>query len=182
MKRLEDMTLEELWELFPIILTEPNPDWINWANEEMSYLQEVLGGLIAKISHIGSTAIRGIRAKPIIDIIIESGSGADFDIMKQKIIAAGYICMNEADARVDLNKGYTAEGFADRVFHVHLRLKGDNDEIYFRDYLNSHPDVAREYEKLKLALWKKYEHDRDGYTEAKSDFVRYYTSLAKAQS
>lgn len=81
----------------------------------------------------------------------------------------------------DLNKGYTPEGFAERVFHVHLRIAGDNDELYFRDYLNAHPDVAQGYECLKLSLWKEFEHDRDGYTQAKAAFVRKYADLAKAE-
>ena len=68
MKRLEDLTLEELWQLFPIILTAPNPEWSDWAIQEISYLQTVLGDLIFRINHIGSTAIKGIWAKPIIDI------------------------------------------------------------------------------------------------------------------
>lgn len=45
--------------------------------------------------------------------------------------------------------------------------------------MNTHPDAAREYEKLKLSLWKKYEHDRDGYTGAKTEFVEKYTKIAK---
>lgn len=81
----------------------------------------------------------------------------------------------------DLNKGYTPQGFAERVFHIHLRVAGDIDELYFRDYLNAHPEVAKEYERLKLSLWKEYEHDRDGYTAAKSAFVSKYTELAKAE-
>ncbi len=69
MKKLEDMKLEELWQLFPIILTEPNPEWSDWATQEISYLQITLGDLISRINHIGSTAIKGIWAKPIIDIV-----------------------------------------------------------------------------------------------------------------
>lgn len=50
--------------------------------------------------------------------------------------------------------------------------RGDNDELCFRDYLNEHPHVAKEYEKLKLSLQRQYEHNRDAYTEAKSTFVK----------
>ena len=55
---------------------------------------------------------------------------------------------------------------------MHLRHCSDNDELYFRDYLIEHPDIAREYEKLKLNLWKEYEHNRDGYTNAKTEFIK----------
>ena len=69
--------------------------------------------------------------------------------------------------------------FADKVYHIHLRFSGDNDEIYFRDYLNAHPDVAKEYETLKLQLWRKYEHNRDAYTDAKTEFIFKWTAKAR---
>ena len=99
-----------------------------------------------------------------------------------KIRECGYTLMCDDGARLDYNKGYTEDGFAPRVFHLHLRVNGDCDELFFRDYLNRHSDVAKEYEKLKLSLWKKYEHDRDGYTGAKGDFIRKWTETAKKEA
>ena len=80
---------------------------------------------------------------------------------------------------LSFNKGYTENGFAEKVFHLHLRYTGDNNELYFRDYLVEFLDIAREYERLKLLLWKEYEHNRDAYTNAKTEFVRKYTEQAK---
>lgn len=80
---------------------------------------------------------------------------------------------------MSFNKGYTPAGYADKVFHIHFHISGDNDEIRFRDYLIAHPDVAKEYERLKLSLLPKYWHDRDGYTEAKTAFVRSVVDIAK---
>ena len=179
MKRLEDMNLEELWQLFPIILTAPNPQWKDWATEEVSSLKSLLDSLASYIHHVGSTAINGIWAKPIIDIILETDSRCNFPEINHRLVNSGYICMNETDARLDFNKGYTPMGFAQKVFHIHIRLTGDHDEIYFCEYLNNHPDIAKEYERLKLSLWKPFEHDRDGYTAAKSDFVNRIMALAK---
>ena len=70
--------------------------------------------------------------------------------------------MSQEDDPVKLsfNKGYTPEGFADRVYHLHVRYFGNWPELYFRDFLIAHPDVAGEYERLKLKLWKQYEHDQ----------------------
>lgn len=99
--------------------------------------------------------------------------------VKNLLAESGYICMSQNAERLSFNKGYTEKGFAEKVFHLHLRFIGDNDELYFRDYLIEHPDIAREYEKLKLTLWKKFEHDRDGYTSAKAEFVQKYTNEAK---
>lgn len=63
---------------------------------------------------------------------------------------------------------------------MHIRLRGDNDELYFRDCLNDYPDVAKQYESLKLTLWQKYEHNRDVYTNAKGEFVKKYAKIAKS--
>ena len=87
--------------------------------------------------------------------------------------------MNTEATRRDYNKGYTDNGFADRVFHLHLRTYGDHDELYFRDYMSEFPDMAAEYEKLKMSLWKPFEHNRDGYTNAKTEFIRLHTENAK---
>lgn len=185
-RMLSDMSLEELWQLFPIILTDHNEKWKGWYEEEYSGLVNILpSGMIKQISHVGSTAIRKIKAKPIVDILMELRKDSDpadrscMEITGDILCANGWICMSRGNRRMSFNKGYTEDGFAERVFHLHLRYEGDNDEIYFRDYMNAHPDAAREYEKLKLSLWKKYEHDRDGYTGAKTEFVEKYTKIAK---
>lgn len=78
-------------------------------------------------------------------------------------------------------KGYTDEGFAERVFHLHVRYQGDWNEPSFCAYLRAHPDVARAYAQLKRDLKERYEHDRDGYTNAKSDFINAYTKWAREE-
>ena len=173
------MTLEELWELFPIALTEHNESWKQWAFDEIACLKTILGHVKASYHHIGSTAVNNIMSKPIIDIIIEIEDTTTFATIKTKLTHAGYICMSESESRLSLNKGYTPDGYAERVFHIHVRQTNDTDEIYFRDYLNSHTDVAKDYELLKLSLCTKYKHNRDGYTQAKTSFVNRYTELAK---
>ena len=178
-KRLEDMTLEELWELFPIIISPHNPEWSRWAAEEIAGLSAILSGYALNISHIGSTAIPSIMAKPIIDILIEVADSVDREAIKEIMSANGYICMAESADRLSFNKGYTANGFAERVFHVHVHRAGDNDEIRFRDYLISHPDAAKEYESLKEGLLPKYRNDRDGYTAAKTPFIQRILSACK---
>lgn len=178
-KKLSEMTLEELWQLFPIFLTEPNPAWETWFREEKEHLLKILPEkYVLSVHHVGSTAVKGIWAKPIIDILLETNDG---NLLKDDIKKAGYILMSETADRLSLNKGYTENGFAERVFHLHVRRKGDNAEVYFRDYLNNHPDKAKEYEKMKLGLWKKYEHDRDGYTNQKSEMVTAFTNSAKQE-
>ena len=179
-KELSEMTLEELWELFPIFLVPHDKKW----NEYFYEIKKALTGLlsnqpIVRISHIGSTAIQGIWAKNIVDVMVEISEKADMKEIAHTLEQNGFIKMFSETNRISLNKGYTKEGFADKVYHIHLRYAGDNDELYFRDYLNELPDVAKEYETLKIQLWKQYEHNRDAYTTAKSDFVRKWTAEAR---
>lgn len=179
-KPLSDMTIEELWQLFPIFLVPHKAEWAQWFEEEAAAIRQLLpASKIKALTHIGSTAIPGIWAKDIVDILLETPSIEDMREIKECLAENGWLCMSESDTRISLNKGYTPEGFADKVFHLHLRLCGDADEIWFKDYLCAHPDTALAYQKLKLSLWKQFEHDRDGYTTAKSEFIMRITALAR---
>lgn len=179
-KELSELSLEELWKLFLIKLAEHNDEWNEWYNDEYKNLIKILADIdVTRISHIGSTAINGIWAKPTVDILIEIRNKSDFPSVKSLLLHSGYLCMHESNTRMVFNKGYTKYGFAKRVFHIHIRVSGDNDELYFRDFMNDNYTLAKEYEKMKLSLWKKYEHNRDAYTDAKTEFVEFYTKKAK---
>ena len=178
-KKLSEMTLEELWQLFPIILTGHKNCWKEWYLEEETTLKKALPPT-KRISHIGSTAVPSIWAKPIIDILVEIPRECSLVDYKNLIVNNGYICMSESEKGLSFNKGYTDDGFSERVFHLHLRYAGNNDELYFRDYLIEFYNIAKEYEKLKISLWKEYEHNRDAYTNAKTEFVKKYTEKAKS--
>lgn len=181
-KKLSDMTLEELWQLFPIQLTEHNKIWSVYYEEMKKSVEQVLSDCsIVRISHIGSTAINGIWAKPIVDILVEIDKNEDIKKVAAFIQSIGFILMSTESNRISLNFGYTEKGFAEKVYHLHIRCKGDNDELYFRDYLNEFPEISKLYEQLKLSLWKEYKHNRDGYTNAKTKFVNKYTEEARAK-
>ena len=181
-KELSDMTLEELWELFPIFLVEHDDAWRQQYEEIEGRLNELLSDCsVERISHIGSTAVDGIWAKNIVDVLVEFPSQSDLERAAERLEGSGFIMISDEGERISLNLGYTKDGFAERVYHVHLRLVGDNDELYFRDYLNTHPQTAREYETLKLRLWRQFEHDRDAYTDAKTEFIRAVTARAREE-
>lgn len=186
-KKLSEMTLEELWRLFPIKLVPHNGQWKKQYGEMAAVLREKLTFCddyascnVMRISHIGSTAVDNIWAKPIVDILVEIAHDADMTAIAGIIEKIGFIKMSESPGRISFNYGYTEKGFAEKVYHLHLRYAGDNDELYFRDYLKDHPNIAGAYQQLKLELWHRYEYDRDGYTEAKTEFIRKHTAEAKA--
>jgi len=178
-KRLSEMTLEELWQLFPIFLVPHKEIWKQNFLDEKTLLNKLLSDIpIIRIEHIGSTAIPDIYAKDIVDILIEVNR-TYFDEVIAILKRNNYLLMYQKHNRATFNKGYTEHGFADKVFHLHVRKNKDIDELYFRDYLIAYPDIAHDYETLKLSLAKEYEHDRDGYTMAKTDFIKAATGKAK---
>ena len=123
-KALSDMTLEELWELFPIFLTEHKEIWNAWYAEEEKRFVGILPWENIKINHIGSTAINGIWAKPIIDILMEIPASISMENVKEFLIQNGYICMAQQKNRISFNRGYTSEGFAERGFIFILDMRG----------------------------------------------------------
>ncbi len=174
------MTLEELWELFPIFLIEHNEKWKKYYVEIESFLQDILADYqVVRVNHIGSTAIEGIWAKDIVDVLLEIDPNEDMEKVASTTEKNGFIRMSSDAKRISLNNGYTPNGFADKVYHLHICFAGDNNELYFRDYLNEHQEVAKAYEQMKLQLWKKYEHDRDAYTNAKTAFIEKWTLEAR---
>lgn len=177
-KSLKEMSLEDLWHLFPIIITPHNSLWRKWADEEIESLDNLLKAYKPIINHIGSTSIPKIQAKPIIDILIELPYSEEWNKVIEIMEAHGYIMMAQAEKRLSFYKGYTPSGYAEKVFHIHVHEIGDRDEIVFRNYLIANPNVAKEYESLKLSLLPRYRNNRDRYTKAKTDFIRGVLALA----
>lgn len=122
-KKLEEMSLEELWQLFPIFLVEHRSEWKDWYESEKTNLKTILGtNVIKRIEHIGSTAVPNIWAKNIVDILLEVGRIEDLARVRDLLVKNGWLVMSENPNRFSLNKGYTEQGFAEKVFHLHLRM------------------------------------------------------------
>jgi GrpB-like predicted nucleotidyltransferase (UPF0157 family) len=182
-KELNDMTAEELGKLFPVELCCYDPAWADLFEAEKNKITNAVGAIrIHGIHHIGSTAIPGIPAKPVIDILIEIQKNTDLNSLKASIQDLGYYFSPQPQKpapHMMFMKGYSKSGYAGQAFHIHIRHPEDRDELFFRDYLIAHPDTARKYGNLKRRLQAEFEFDREGYTEAKTEFVRHYTRLAK---
>jgi len=180
------MTDEERAALYPILLSEYNPAWPAWYAEEKRSLLRLLGPeVVVGIHHCGSTSVPGLLAKPTVDILLEIAPNAGVDAL----IAAlpeGYIALYPPSIpspppHLTVIKGYTPTGFAEKVYHIHVRYPGDADteeKLLFRDFLIAHPETAAEYAALKRELAVRFEYDRDRYTEAKGAFVRDVTAKA----
>lgn len=182
---LDQLKPEKLGQLFPIILTASNPEWISIYKKEEKEIIEIIGQEnIDRIEHIGSTAIPGLISKPTIDILLEVKRELknEYIINNLKSINYHYIPKPEnPPPHMMFVKGYTEQGFKGQAYHIHVRYLGDWDELYFRDYLKKHPELTNEYGLLKMELAKKYRNDRDGYTEAKTDFIKRINILARKE-
>lgn len=124
-KQLSEMSLEELWNLFPIFLVPHKERWKKQYEEMETMLRETFSQHDIRISHIGSTAIDNIYAKDIVDILMEEDNSTDLRDIAREAENIGFIRMSERKKRISLNYGYTPDGFADKVYHLHLRYKGD---------------------------------------------------------
>ena len=102
------MTIEELWELFPVFLVEHNEKWKDDYKEIEQVIKDLLSDLqIERISHIGSTAINGIWAKNIVDVMIEISENEDMQTVSGRLEKNGFIRMTNGAKRISLNRGYT---------------------------------------------------------------------------
>jgi GrpB-like predicted nucleotidyltransferase (UPF0157 family) len=184
MKRdLNSLSVVALGNLFPIILTEFNPEWVRkFSREKELILNSCDAGEIVSIHHIGSTAIPGIISKPTIDILIEIADETDLPRLVGKLKGTGYYPIPKPEnppPHIMFAKGYSETGYTGQTFHLHLRYKGDWDELIFRDYLIENTEVAVQYSELKRRLSVIYRNDREKYTDNKTDFIKEITKRAR---
>ena len=165
-----------------ITLEPHNPDWAAQAGRVKTQLQAALGrsgrgGAIWAAHHIGSTAVAGIRAKPVLDICLEVYPNLLDDAQIAALEGLGYMYKGD-------NGIVGRQFFRDDPRTVHLHVyKLDSPEVaqhkLFRDYLNAHPDHASRYDALKLELSTRYASDREAYTLGKHGFIAEALALAQ---
>lgn len=152
-------------------LSNYDPDWSRSFNDEMNRLQTILPKkLVGKIKHIGSTAINGIKAKPIIDILIGVSSQIDArEVIAPMLEKEGYehVIHHELTEDEPLESSWFIKRNTrgDRTHHIWCAEQESAvwKRMLFVRYLNEYPEKAREYESLKLSLLQKYPGDRRRY-------------------
>jgi len=156
-----------------------NPNWKDMCKEESEKIKNILNDIIVDIHHIGSTAIPGIKAKPVIDILVEVKDIEAVDQYNNKMEELGYEVMGEYGIP---KRRFFRKGGNNRTHHIHIFQVGNEEierHINFKEYLIAHPDKAREYSKLKEKLTNKYTYDVENYTNGKSDFIKEIDRKAK---
>jgi len=165
----------------PIIIEDYDPHWPQHFDAIRSRIAPVLGTLAAAIEHIGSTAVPGLPAKPIIDLDILLKSPADLPAVISKLQAFGY--EHQGTLGVPGREAFRAPAH-DVPHHLYVCVPGSLEysrHIAFRDYLRSHPRDAEAYSSLKHNLSGRFSIDRDAYTQAKTEFIERILRLANAE-
>ncbi|HNT29463.1 MAG TPA: GrpB family protein [bacterium] len=183
---------ESLWEQISRLTAERidiepyNPDWPLDFIAEAEHLRKILPAyLIGRIEHFGSTAVPGLMAKPIIDMLIEVTSlKQTVELIVPILQAKGYEYIWRPTFGDD-PPWYAwfikRDRQGKRTHHLHM-VEDDFphwERLLFRDYLRAFPKVAHEYGTLKMQLAQSYPHDREKYTQGKTGFICRVTGQAK---
>ena len=156
-----------------IEVVDYRPEWEKMFQEEEKKIRKILGKNCIAVYHIGSTSIKGLPAKPIIDIMPVVKDISLVDAHDPEFRALGYDCRGEFGIP---GRRFYAKGGDHRTHHIHIFEKSSKADIKrhlaVRDYLRSHPDTAREYAELKKNLAARYPHDNDGYCDGKDAYTK----------
>lgn len=167
-------------------LVPHNPKWAEFFEEEKQLLKRIFGDTILAIEHIGSTAIPGMSAKPIIDINVGVESLDVARGMKEKFEKLGYeyrpFVPGKTKSDLKWQELYVKGPEAKRTHYIHVTVYGNNyweNDLLFRDYLRKNPTRAKQYAELKETLAKKHADDRRIYTKSKEQFINKTLEMVK---
>lgn len=157
-----------------VSLSEHCEEWKDEANIIICQLKEILGGYAVDIQHIGSTSIKSIKAKPIIDIVIGVKCFERLDSFTDPLSEIGiYKSSGQPFSDIVLFSKDDEKG-ENRLFNIQVVLFGEenwNKHVLFRDYLNTHKDKAIEYERIKVCAASAFATDVLAYSNCKNDFI-----------
>lgn len=164
-----------------IVLVPHDPRWCDEFRRESVAVTAALGDVVLELHHIGSTAIPGVLAKPVIDILAVVTDIASLD-SGPPLERLGYQAMGEFGIK---GRRYFRKTSKDgvRTHQIHAFAIGSpeiNRHLAFRDYLRGHPDEAQRYSQLKQDLAQRFVTDIYGYSNGKTEFIRDIERRAEA--
>ncbi|MBN2384688.1 GrpB family protein [bacterium] len=155
-----------------------DPNWISIFELERQILLHALPSLIHEVYHIGSTSVKGLAAKPIIDILLVVSSLSELDSSNYVFEKLGYESMGEFGIK---GRRYFRKGRLHRTHHIHAFRENDPNivrHIAFRNYLESRAEIRIEYANLKAVLAKTCNNDSERYCAGKDGFIKYHEAKA----
>jgi len=155
-----------------IKLEEYDQRWPKYFEKEVDAIKILISENLLSAHHIGSTAILGMKAKPVIDIMLVVKSLSRIDKINQKFVALGYEVKGEYGIQ---GRRFFQKGKNKRTHHIHIFEQGNSEierHILFVDFMNAHPNWVAEYEHLKIALSNRYKNEPQKYSQGKADFLQ----------
>ena len=170
----------------PVILVPYEKTWPSLFEEERARIGGAIGPWVEEVEHIGSTAVPGLAAKPVIDIMVGVRSLEDSSALVGRLEAIGYEYVPEFEQQMPFRRYFRKLRGGRRTHQIHLVERSNaewwNRHLLFRDHLRAHPEVAEGYARLKYEVSERFREDRAAYTDAKTDFIAEVVRLAeKAQ-
>lgn len=159
---------------YPVRLVRHEPGWARIADEESDRLLGAAEGAILEVHHIGSTAIPGILAKPIVDLMGIAPSLDELERARGRIEVLGYAWHGEFGLQGRRFCTLSDPVSGQRRFHLHCYALGDHSirrHLAFRDYLRSNAKVARAYELMKNECAARHPEDSHRYTSCKNGWI-----------
>lgn len=166
-----------------VLLTEYDNNWEIIAKEQIIVLNEILKDVVVDIQHIGSTSVKGLKAKPIIDIQVGLSNLDDVLRYKDKLEEAGlHFIESNRPKEERLCVLENKEGLTSFIVHfVIYKSSVWNNSILFRDYLNEYEDLRNLYLSKKEEFAFKYKNDRKSYTKSKKEIIKQILKLGKSR-
>jgi GrpB-like predicted nucleotidyltransferase (UPF0157 family) len=165
-----------------VIVVEYNPNWPAIFESLRARTAAILGDMAAAIEHVGSTAVPGLAAKPIIDMDVLLVSETMLPAAIERLANLGYV--HQGDLGIPDREAFLTPA-GDPAHHLYVCPPHSAEfrrHLAFRDYLRAHPVDAKRYGDLKLALAERFRKDRLAYTEAKTEFIVQMTDRAQKTS
>jgi GrpB-like predicted nucleotidyltransferase (UPF0157 family) len=156
----------------PVVLAPYDPEWPRRFDQEAVVLAAVFAGSDAAIEHVGSTAVPGLAAKPVIDIMVGLSHLAQAESRMRALEAAGYEYVQKHERQFPQRRYFRKPRTGPSAYHLHCVVRGSDFWIHllaFRDHLRAHPEAAAAYDALKRVLAERL--GKEAYTEAKGPFI-----------
>ena len=169
----EESLLAAIYE--DVALHSYNASWPHAFEAERDRLLSLFPGSFVDVQHIGSTAVPGLSAKPVIDILAGVQSITVAEQLALPLCQSGYTTSAEFNESLSDRKWFMRWANGHRTHHLHLVVHGSpvwHERLKFRNTLRSSPELAKEYAALKTQLAATHPKDREAYTDAKAEFVR----------
>ena len=159
----------------PVVVVPYDEAWPSLYEEERARIERVIGPWVEEIEHVGSTAVPGLAAKPVIDIMVGVRSLKDSPILVERLVGIGYEYVPDFERVLPFRRYLRKIREGRRTHQIHLVERSNAEwwdrHLLFRDYLRVHPEVAEEYAHLKYELSSRFGEDREAYTDAKTEFI-----------